>query len=229
VRYASPLSFIVGDHQLMVTPIRPDPSTGCSQVERYYRFHSKIYDATRWTYLFGRGSLIDRLARLVTPTRILEVGCGTGANLVRLRNQFPAASIVGLDMSAPMLEIARRKLGTSTPLVQLVHSAYDRPVHTDRRFDLVVFSYCLTMINPGWDTVIDLARSDLEPGGWIAVVDFHDTPLPFYRRWMRHNHVFLEGHLLPRLRSRFETRVAEVHAAYLGWWRYFTYIGIRPA
>jgi ubiquinone/menaquinone biosynthesis C-methylase UbiE len=48
----------------------------------YYRLHSKIYDATRWSFLFGRHRLIELVASHKTPTRILEVGCGTGTNLV---------------------------------------------------------------------------------------------------------------------------------------------------
>jgi hypothetical protein len=38
-----------------------------------------------------------------------------------------------------------------------------------------VFSYCLSMIDPGWQQALDAALCDLQPGGLLAVVDFHDT------------------------------------------------------
>jgi S-adenosylmethionine-diacylgycerolhomoserine-N-methlytransferase len=63
---------------------------------KYYRFHSRIYDATRWIFLFGRDRLIRTTANFCQPARILEVGCGTGKNLVRLRQTFPGASLTGL-------------------------------------------------------------------------------------------------------------------------------------
>ena len=58
-------------------------------LERYYQFHSRIYDATRWSFLFGREEVLLRAASVTTPKRILEVGCGTGRNLPGLRRRFP--------------------------------------------------------------------------------------------------------------------------------------------
>jgi S-adenosylmethionine-diacylgycerolhomoserine-N-methlytransferase len=49
-----------------------------SAIERYYRLHSRIYAATRWSFLFGRRAILDDIAAATTPARILEVGCGTG-------------------------------------------------------------------------------------------------------------------------------------------------------
>ena len=51
-------------------------------IQGYYALHSRIYDATRWTFLFGRESILRRSAKIAAPERILEVGCGTGRNLV---------------------------------------------------------------------------------------------------------------------------------------------------
>ena len=79
-------------------------------LEKYYRFHSRIYDATRWIFLFGRDRLVKEIAASFQPTRILEIGCGTGKNLVRLREMFPGVDLTGLDLSQDMLEVARKKL-----------------------------------------------------------------------------------------------------------------------
>ncbi|GHT81614.1 malonyl-[acyl-carrier protein] O-methyltransferase [Betaproteobacteria bacterium] len=45
-----------------------------------------------------------------TPRRILDLGCGTGADLARLGERYPAATRIGLDFAAAMLERARTRL-----------------------------------------------------------------------------------------------------------------------
>jgi S-adenosylmethionine-diacylgycerolhomoserine-N-methlytransferase len=68
-------------------------------LERYYRFQSTIYDATRWLFLFGRGSILKEIrARLTGATEIVEIGCGTGRNLAHLARIFPEARITGIDL-----------------------------------------------------------------------------------------------------------------------------------
>ena len=52
------------------------------KMRAYYRFHAGIYDATRWSFLFGRKTLLYNLpVRTDIPQSLLEVGCGTGHNL----------------------------------------------------------------------------------------------------------------------------------------------------
>lgn len=196
---------------------------------RYYQFHSRIYDATRWTFLFGRRGLLGAAADAVrSPRRVLEVGCGTGRNLVDVCRRFPDAEITGIDLSLGMLNIARRKMAPFGSRVQLLHRAYDAPV--DRRggaFDFILFSYALSMFNSGIESAVEAAHSDLAPDGHLAVVDFHDTRLSWFERWMGHNHVRMDGHLLPMLRARFEPETDRVFSAYGGAWRYFLFVGRR--
>ena len=79
-------------------------------LKRYYRLHAKIYDVTRWSFLFGRQRIIELASKNSQPKKILEVGCGTGRNLSALAKAFPEATITGLDLSSDMLSIARNKL-----------------------------------------------------------------------------------------------------------------------
>ncbi|MFO1484822.1 MAG: class I SAM-dependent methyltransferase [Verrucomicrobiaceae bacterium] len=196
-------------------------------LERYYQFHSRIYDATRWSFLFGREEMIRRAARVVFPRRILEVGCGTGRNLASLRRHFPAARITGVDLSGEMLAIAAKKTGDG---VTLLRRPYSAPVsEPGEGFDLVLFSYALSMFNPGWEQAIDAARADLMPGGCIAVIDFSDTALVWFRRWMGVNHVRMDGHLWPCLDQRFTTLLDERCAAYGGLWNYGFYLGRKQS
>jgi S-adenosylmethionine-diacylgycerolhomoserine-N-methlytransferase len=201
-------------------------SGNAAALARYYRWHARLYDATRWSFLFGRAALIRSIARLPSPPRnILEIGCGTGDNLLRLARQFPDAAVTGLDLSADMLAQARRKLEKRQTLITLLHQRYDRPLSPEPVFDLIVFSYCLSMINPGWRQALDAALQDLRPGGRLAVVDFHDTRFPIFQRWMAINHVRMDGHLLPNLNAHCPPLHQAPCAAYGGLWRYFRFIG----
>ena len=205
------------------------PADPAAVLRRYYRGHARLYDATRWSFLFGRAALIRALARVSPPPRhILEIGCGTGSNLVRLARQFPEAAVTGLDLSADMLARARRKLERDQLLATLLQQRYDRPLYPEPVFDLIVFSYCLTMINPGWERAVEAALRDLRPGGRLAVVDFHDTPFAGFRRWMGVNHVRMDGHLLPSLNARCLPVAQTLGTAYGGAWRYFMFIGQKP-
>jgi S-adenosylmethionine-diacylgycerolhomoserine-N-methlytransferase len=171
--------------------------------------------------------IIERIKTQATPMRMLEVGCGTGKNLVALRRAFPQASLTGLDLSRDMLSLARRNLGVDAARVHLVQRTYDYPLQPNQPFDLVLFSYALSMFNPGWEQAIECAHADLQPGGLIAVVDFHDTPLLLFRYWMQQNHVRMTGHLLPKLATTFRRRSVETHPAYGGCWTYLLFLGER--
>lgn len=43
------------------------------------------------------------------PLRILDIGCGTGEQLFQLATALPAARLTGVDVSAPSIDVARRR------------------------------------------------------------------------------------------------------------------------
>ena len=206
--------------------ITSDDHLSQTALQQYYKLHAGIYDATRWSFLFGRQRIIDLAAGIAAPRRILEIGCGTGRNIEALCRRFPEASITGVDLSAPMLDQAWTKLKPHTGRVRLIQLAYDHPVHEpDGMFDLVLSSYSLSMFNPGWEQAIACAHEDLRPGGLMALVDFHDSRVPAFRKWMGVNHVRMEGQLQPLLRGTFQPVVDRLSPAYAGLWRYHLFVG----
>jgi S-adenosylmethionine-diacylgycerolhomoserine-N-methlytransferase len=104
-----------------------------------------------------------------------------------------------------------------------VEARYDEPL--GEGYDLVLFSYALSMFNPGWEAALRTAHRELGPKGTLAVVDFHDSPVRWFESWMKMNHVSMEQHLLPELKRQFEPLDARVHQAYFGLWRYVTFLG----
>ncbi len=197
-----------------------------AKMERYYRLHSHIYDYTRWSFLFGRKNIIGMAADFVTPRRILEVGCGTGANLSILAKTFPDASITGVDISDSMLNKSRRRLKQYGARIELLNYNYNRPVRRGC-YDLVLFSYTLTMVNPGWQEALNAATADLAPGGCLAAVDFHRGGSSWFSSWMSVNHVRMEGELLPWMTQIFDPLFQSECKAYGGLWQYFYFIGSK--
>ena len=196
------------------------------RMQQYYRLQARIYDATRWSFLFGRKNLaktIPRATGLSGP--VVEVGCGTGHNLPLLARRFPDAKIIGLDVSADMLRRAKSRVKAHSGRVTLRKEAFDGNTAFRLAPQLFLFAYSLSMMNPQWEDLLAAARRQLAPGGHIAVVDFHDTPHAWFRAHMANHHVRMEGHLLPALETCFQTTHCHLGRAYGGIWRYVQYVG----
>ena len=147
-------------------------------MDRIYRLQRYFYDATRKLLLPGRDMLLDRVH--VSPdAAVLEVGCGTARNLLILARRFPAAHFFGVDVSAEMLSTAERKVRrsglTNIHLARADAEQFDRRTafHRDPLFDVIFFSYSLSMI-PDWRKALESALANLAPGGTLSIVDFWD-------------------------------------------------------
>jgi S-adenosylmethionine-diacylgycerolhomoserine-N-methlytransferase len=152
------------------------PIEATRRMNRMYRRQRHIYDATRRYYLLGRDQLIAGLQPAAGDS-ILEIGCGTGRNLVLAARLHPDARFFAIDVSTEMLtsaisSISRRGL---TNRIRVAHG--DAAAFNPQRlfgiqsFDHVFVSYSLSMI-PEWRRVIHAAASHLTSGGRLHIVDF---------------------------------------------------------
>jgi len=145
-------------------------------MDSVYRYQRHIYDATRQNYLLGRDHLIAELAPPIGGS-VLEIGCGTGRNLIALARRYPNARFFGIDISAEMLKtasgaIARQGLYDRIKIAQADALTFDPRGRFNREhFDRVFFSYTLSMI-PDWTGALAHAVGLLKPGGRLQVVDF---------------------------------------------------------
>jgi S-adenosylmethionine-diacylgycerolhomoserine-N-methlytransferase len=134
------------------------PIEATHRMNRMYRRQRYIYDGTRRYYLLGRDQLIAGL-RPAAGESVLEIGCGTGRNLVLAARQYPGARFFGVDVSTEMLTSAISAIsrGGLTGQIRVAHgdaTAFDpRRLFGVPSFDHVMISYSLSMI-PGWHRVL---------------------------------------------------------------------------
>jgi S-adenosylmethionine-diacylgycerolhomoserine-N-methlytransferase len=197
-----------------------------NDMRSYYAFQAKIYDLTRWTFLYGRKTILQKLPfEKDAPLQILEVGCGTGVNMVELAKIYPNAHITGLDVSGDMLTQAAKNLQKFEDRITLEEKPYGASEEYNGKFDLILFSYSLTMINPQYIDLIQQSKKDVKEGGYVAVVDFHKANFGFYRQFMKGNHVKLEGQVLPVLLENFEPVLCKIKPGLAGVWNYLMFVG----
>lgn len=128
------------------------------------------------------------LAGDVTGRRILDAGCGSGALSAALRDR--GAVVTGIDASAGMLALARRRLGGDVAL--RVVDLRDPLPFGDGTFDDVAASLVLHYLEDWGPTLAELRRV-LRPGGrLIASVSHpftayaHRDPRPDYHATTRY-------------------------------------------
>jgi len=152
------------------------PVEATRRMNRMYRRQRHIYDGTRRYYLLGRDRLIAGLQPAV-GANVLEIGCGTGRNLVLAARLYPGAQFFGIDVSTEMLTsaisaISRRGMADRICVAHGDGTAFDPlALFGIPSFDHVMISYSLSMI-PDWRRVLQTAATRLKPGGRLHLVDF---------------------------------------------------------
>ena len=190
-------------------------------MDQMYRFQRHIYDASRRYYLLGRDQLLDRLAPPPSGS-ILEIGCGTGRNLIGAAQRYGDAKLFGIDISQEMLKTAlgamgRLGLGKRVCVACADATSFDSIATLgQRRFDRIYFSYTLSMI-PEWQAALRHAFSLLSKNGELHIVDFGQCealPRSFRNilfRWLDLFHVSPRGDLRNELARLAKTDGASIH------------------
>lgn len=150
--------------------------------ERYAKEAAR-YDRRWREYL--RRSLDATLRELSVGAgeRVLDVGCGTGALLEAVRERWPGAAGVGVDLSLEMLAVARRRL---PPEVGLVAGDAGLLPFADGAFDQATCTSALHHWAEPEVALAEVARV-LRPGGRLVLTDWSDddTRLRVFSRLLR--------------------------------------------
>ena len=138
-----------------------------------------------------RRFLISQL-RLPPHAKVLDVCTGTGLVAMEIAREAPC-SVVGLDLSGPMLEKAKRNLRDSelASSIGLVNGRAESLPFDDHSFDAVVFTFLLRYVESPQATIKEMGRV-LRPGGQMASIDFFVPRNPIVlAMWLMHTRLIL--------------------------------------
>ena len=104
--------------------------------------------------------------------RILDAGCGPGYEAMSLRRAFPSAEVIGIDLSEPLLNFARRSAENAglRDGLRFETANVENIPYPDDSFDAVISLFL-------WNVLADPARMCneiervLKPGGRLIMID----------------------------------------------------------
>jgi len=106
------------------------------------------------------------------PSRILDLGCGTGSFTLMLKKVFPNAVVIGLDLSPYMLVMAEHKCKKANLAIDWQQGLAEATNFSDNKFDLISVAFLFH------ETPVDISRAVLQeclrilkPGGQIIILD----------------------------------------------------------
>lgn len=166
--------------------------------EEYGRMHEL---ETHYWWFVGRRAIIRKLLREIPDVKaassqveLLDIGCGTGANLPMLAHiAGESGSLTALDYSPLALQFAAQELSrqpVETSSIALVRGDATRLPFADNRFDVVTMFDVLEHVEDDLAAVREIHRV-LKPGGsfvlsvpaYQSLWSAHDEALHHFRRY----------------------------------------------
>ena len=130
-------------------------------------------------------AITDLLIERAAPApgeRVVDIGCGTGATLLEVAPRVgPKGLVLGLDLSAPMLEVARRRVAEAgLAAVELAQVDVQTHEFEPQSFDLALSRFGVMFFSDPVGAFANL-RTALRPGGRLAFVCWTDLDAnPFF-------------------------------------------------
>lgn len=112
--------------------------------------------------------------------RVLDVGAGTGTQVIRIKQRIPESVVVGLDGDPAILKIAREKIAAAGLDIELCESRAESMPFADGSFDRVLSTLVVHHLADKEQVFREIARV-LRPGGELSVFDFGPPRTPLGR------------------------------------------------
>ncbi|GAA1716192.1 class I SAM-dependent methyltransferase [Propioniferax innocua] len=113
--------------------------------------------------------ILEKLLTGRTPSRVLDLGCGSGAFTRRLRDAWPATTVVGADIDGDMLALVAEPTKLIGPDETLVHES-------ESAYELIIIRYVAQHLSPeSRGSMWARCRAALAEGGHVVVIDVDDS------------------------------------------------------
>lgn len=144
----------------------------------YWAINADRFDESMASYL----EPLFAAAQLGAEERVLDIGCGNGVTSIEAARRIPAGSVVGVDLSGAMLEVARqRAAGAGLANVEFLKAdAQSHPFEPDS-FDVAISRFGVMFFVDAPAAFANIARA-LRPGGRVL---FAVWQAPSANTWMR--------------------------------------------
>ena len=160
------------------------------KVQEMFSAIASAYDLNNRLHSFGLDQAWRRRAVSLATIRpsddVVDVACGTG-DLTELFARSGARSVLGLDFTPAMLEIARHKSGRAPhagPVARYEHGDATALDLADRSADVVSIAFGLRNVGDPARALAEFRRI-LRPGGRLVVLEFDQPSNPVIRAMNR--------------------------------------------
>jgi ubiquinone/menaquinone biosynthesis C-methylase UbiE len=149
-----------------------------TDAQSFYGRWARVYDwlASAPGVASWRDRAADALA-LAPGDTVVEMGCGTGANVPHLRERVgPSGRVVGIDVTRGMLDRARERPARTGESVHYVQADAARP--PIREADAVLGTFVAGVFEAP-AAAVDAWCDSVAPGGRVALLNFQRSPSAF--------------------------------------------------
>lgn len=168
-----------------ITPYKDSELGKKEQVAQMFDTISEEYDGLNRVISFGidikwRDKVIEYVANS-NPEKVLDIATGTGDLALLMAERTQAKEIIGLDISAGMLAVGKRKIAEKnwTNKIQMVQADSENMPYADDYFDAITVSFGVRNFENLQEGLAEILRV-LKPNGVFVILETSvPTKFPF--------------------------------------------------
>jgi ubiquinone/menaquinone biosynthesis C-methylase UbiE len=177
----------------------------------YAKKHKKMVEK------FGHEYTAKLLSRGFQKGRIIDVGCGSGGTAIVLADKFPHAEVYGIDLSQPLLNIAKvsSRLSELHERIKFESADVHNIPYEDNSFDVVLSINMVHLVEDPVQMLNEMARI-LAPNGFVFIADLRRSWLALIEKEIKNALTLDEAKTLLG-----QTRLPQANfSSNILWWRF---------
>lgn len=152
-------------------------------VRRHFGHAASSYERHDALQREVQAALLERLDfYLETPERVVDIGAGTGRGTALLKQKYPKAEVIAIDLALPMLQAAKQHNSWLKPFRRVCAEATALPL-ADHSVDVLYSNLCFQWVDD-LPALFGECMRVLKPGGFMAFSSFGpDTLMELRAAW----------------------------------------------